>query len=49
MNQQFGDCAPMSDADYYRLMTTTKKGQTIKKLVDITLKYYPHLSKYVVK
>lgn len=45
-HMQKGDCPPLNDRDFYRLMTTDSKGNIDYDMVDLTLRYYPELQPY---
>ena len=43
---EYGECPPLPDEEFYKLMITDSKGQINPKMVEITLKYFPELSKF---
>lgn len=46
LSQELGECPPLTEKEFFDLMTLDK-GRANKKMVALTLKYYPGLSRFV--
>jgi hypothetical protein len=46
-NAETGMSGLLSDADFFRLLTTDKNGKRVDKLVNMVLKHYPELARFV--
>lgn len=46
-NQQEGMCQPLNDKDFFNLLTLNSKGVEDVKGIEIVIKFYPELKKYI--